>query len=52
VTVRTRGLFRLLEPLLPKMIAAKWRDYAVRLKTLLENPQNIPSTERQRARLG
>ena len=37
VTVRTLGLFRILEPLLPKMIAAKWRDYSDRLRGLLEN---------------
>jgi uncharacterized protein YndB with AHSA1/START domain len=36
VTVRTRGLFRVLEPLLPKMIAARWRDYSDRLRGLLE----------------
>jgi len=36
VTVRTQGLFRLLEPLLPRMIATKWRDYGERLRELLE----------------
>jgi uncharacterized protein YndB with AHSA1/START domain len=45
VTVRTRGLFRLLEPLLPKMIAAKWRTYGDRLRGLLENQPVVPSTE-------
>jgi uncharacterized protein YndB with AHSA1/START domain len=43
ITVRTRGLFRLLEPLLPKMIAAKWRNYGDRLRGLLENPPVVPS---------
>ena len=52
VTVRTQGLFRLLEPLLPKMIAAKWRDYAERLRALLENPPVAPSDELQRVRAG
>src|SRR5438477_9991510 len=28
VTVRTQGLFRLLEPVLPRMIATKWRGYS------------------------
>jgi uncharacterized protein YndB with AHSA1/START domain len=42
VTVRAQGVFRLLEPLLAKMIAAKWRDYSVRLKTVLENPSEVP----------
>jgi len=37
VTLRTQGVFRLLEPLLPKMIAGKWRDYAQRLRELLES---------------
>ena len=32
VTVRTLGVFRILEPLLPRMIAAKWRDYTERLR--------------------
>jgi uncharacterized protein YndB with AHSA1/START domain len=32
VTVRTQGLFRLLEPLFPKMISTKWRDYSDRLR--------------------
>jgi uncharacterized protein YndB with AHSA1/START domain len=45
VTVRTRGLFRLLEPLLPKMIAAKWRDYGDRLRGLVENQPVMPSSE-------
>jgi uncharacterized protein YndB with AHSA1/START domain len=45
VMVRTQGLFRLLEPLLPKMIAAKWRDYSDRLRGLLENQPVTPSTE-------
>jgi uncharacterized protein YndB with AHSA1/START domain len=44
VTVRTQGLFRLLEPLLPKMIAAKWRDYSDRLRGLLENQPVMPSS--------
>jgi uncharacterized protein YndB with AHSA1/START domain len=38
VTVRTLGLFRLLEPLLPRMIATKWRDYGERLRESLETP--------------
>ncbi len=45
VTVRTQGLFRLLEPLLPRMIAAKWRDYSERLRGLLENQPVLPSSE-------
>lgn len=45
VTVRTRGLFRLLEPLLPRMIAAKWRDYSDRLRGLVENQPVVPSSE-------
>ena len=49
VTVRTRGLFRLLEPLLPRMIAAKWRDYGDRLRGLLENE---PVNELNRAQVG
>jgi len=52
VTVRTRGLFRLLEPLLPKMIAAKWRDYSDRLRGLLENQPVVLSNEQQRVRFG
>jgi len=52
VTVRTQGLFRLLEPLLPNMIAAKWRDYVERLRALLENPPVVPSDELQRVRTG
>ncbi len=44
VTVRTQGLFRLLEPLLPRMIAAKWRDYSDRLRELLENQAVMPSS--------
>src|SRR5437868_7438343 len=32
VTVRTQGLFRLLEPLLPKMISSKWQTYSERLR--------------------
>jgi hypothetical protein len=45
VTVRTRGLFRVLEALLPKMIAAKWRDYSDRALALTNNP-----AEQQRLR--
>jgi uncharacterized protein YndB with AHSA1/START domain len=52
VTVRTRGLFRLLEPLLPKMIAAKWRDYSDRLRGLLENQPGVPSNELHHMRVG
>lgn len=36
VTVRTQGPFRLLEPLLPRMITTKWRDYCERFCELLE----------------
>ena len=36
VTVRTQGLFRLLEPMLPRMIAGKWRTYSERMRELLE----------------
>jgi uncharacterized protein YndB with AHSA1/START domain len=50
VTVRTRGLFRFLEPLLPKMITAKWRTYSDRLRGLLENQPAVPSNELQRVR--
>jgi uncharacterized protein YndB with AHSA1/START domain len=50
VTVRTRGLFRLLEPLLPKMITAKWRNYGDRLRGLLENQPAVLSNELQRVR--
>src|SRR5438105_15191462 len=35
VTVRTQGLFRLLEPMLPRMIAGKWRTYSERMRELL-----------------
>ena len=52
VTVRTRGLFRLMEPLLPKMIAAKWRNYSDRLRGLLENQPVVPSNELHRMRVG
>jgi hypothetical protein len=51
VTVRTQGLFRLLEPLLPRMIAAQWRDYCDRLRVLLENQVVVPSTELNRAQV-
>jgi uncharacterized protein YndB with AHSA1/START domain len=44
ITVHTRGLFRLLEPLLPKMIAAKWRNYGNRLRGLLENQPVVQSS--------
>jgi uncharacterized protein YndB with AHSA1/START domain len=44
VTVRTQGLFRLLEPMLPRMIAAKWRDYSDRLRGMLENQPVMPSS--------
>ena len=36
VTVRTHGLFRLMEPLMPKMIAKNWEGYFVQLKKILE----------------
>jgi uncharacterized protein YndB with AHSA1/START domain len=52
VTVRTQGLFRLMEPLLPKMIAAKWRNYSDRLRGLLENQPVVPSNELHRPRVG
>jgi uncharacterized protein YndB with AHSA1/START domain len=52
VTVRTLGLFRFLEPLLPKMIAAKWRDYSDRLRALLENQPVVPSNKVHRVRVG
>jgi len=45
VTVRTLGLFRLLEPLLPKIIGAKWRDYSDRLRLLVENQPAVQSNE-------
>jgi uncharacterized protein YndB with AHSA1/START domain len=50
VTVRPQGLFRLLEPLLPQMIAAKWRNYGARLTQLLENQPVVPSNETRGAR--
>jgi hypothetical protein len=31
VTVPAQGLFRVLEPLLPRMIPSKWREYSERL---------------------
>ncbi|MDE3076413.1 MAG: SRPBCC family protein [Chloroflexota bacterium] len=39
VQVRTQGLFRLMEPLLPRMIAAKWRGYAKRLREVMSSTQ-------------
>lgn len=51
VTVRTQGLFRLLEPLLPKMIGAKWRNYSDRLRGLLENQPVMPSSELRTVRV-
>jgi uncharacterized protein YndB with AHSA1/START domain len=36
VTVRTYGLFRILEPMLPTMIAKNWDGYLRNLKTRLE----------------
>ncbi len=45
VTVRTLGLFRLLEPLLPRMIAAKWRTYAEQLRELVETQPARTSVE-------
>lgn len=50
VTVRPQRLFRLLEPLLPKMITAKWRSYGDRLRGLLENQPAVPSNEVHRLR--
>jgi uncharacterized protein YndB with AHSA1/START domain len=47
VTVRTLGVFRVLEPLLPRMIAAKWRDYGKRLRALLESRPVVTSKEAQ-----
>jgi hypothetical protein len=41
---------RFLEPLLPKMIAAKWRNYGARLTELLENQPVVPSNETRGAR--
>jgi uncharacterized protein YndB with AHSA1/START domain len=52
VTVRTRGLFHLLEPLFPSMITAKWRKYSDRLRGFLENQPVVPSNELHRMRLG
>jgi hypothetical protein len=52
VTVRTQGLFRLLEPLLSKMIATKWREYSGRLRGLLENQPVMPSSELHTERVG
>jgi uncharacterized protein YndB with AHSA1/START domain len=51
VTVRTCGMFRILEPLLPKMIAAKWRAYSDRLRGLLENEPVLRSNELNRAQV-
>ena len=36
VTVRTFGLFRLMEPMMPKMIAKNWEGYLRDLKQILE----------------
>lgn len=36
VTMRTFGLFRLMEPMMPKMIAKNWEGYFVKLKGILE----------------
>lgn len=36
ITLRTSGLFRLMEPLMPKMIAKNWDGYLVKLKEVLE----------------
>jgi uncharacterized protein YndB with AHSA1/START domain len=47
VTVRTLGVFRVLEPLLPRMITAKWRDYGERLREVLERRPTVTSTEAQ-----
>jgi uncharacterized protein YndB with AHSA1/START domain len=52
VTVSTRGLFRLLEPLLPKMIAAKWHGYGDRLRGLLENQPVVPSNDLHQVPVG
>jgi uncharacterized protein YndB with AHSA1/START domain len=52
VTVRAQGMFRLLEPLMRNMIAAKWRDYSVRLKTLLENSPELSSDGVPRVSVG
>ena len=40
----------MLEPLLPKTIAAKWRDYSERLRELLENQPLVSSKEAAGAR--
>jgi len=45
--VRAQGLFRVLEPLLPRMIASKWRDYSTRLRELLETQPVVMSREAQ-----
>src|SRR5260370_10534526 len=47
VTVRAQGLFRAVEPLLPRMIASKWRDYSARLRKLLETQPVVMSREAQ-----
>jgi uncharacterized protein YndB with AHSA1/START domain len=49
VTVRTQGLFRLLEPMLPRMIATKWRDYSERLRELLESRPVVTPKQAQAA---
>jgi len=36
VTVRTYGLFRIVEPMMPKMIANNWDGYLAQLKGILE----------------
>ena len=36
VTVRTFGLFRLMEPMMPRMIGKNWDGYLAALKQLLE----------------
>ena len=45
VTVRTLGLFRLLEPVLPRMISTKWRTYGARLRELLETPPVVTAND-------
>ena len=49
VTVRTLGIFRLLEPLLPRIIAAKWRHYGEGVRELLETRLVVTSKEAQAA---
>jgi len=38
--VRTSGLFRVMEPLMPRMFSKMWAGYLVNLKGILERPRS------------